>query len=302
MFEILLSDKSVCDHNFTIESFAVSLNYLRKSKLSLHEFVSHKEYYWVQSWKSSTLGLRAQRLPNGFKRYDSALVGGVKICSNHSLNVIAVESKQFITFETDKNKWKSPQLLKDDKLLIQIISDIKMDEMTDWTQNTIIIFENNSYITAEWTSICDAMNGESIKKHPSVDVNKWFGNEWTDGSVLFTSKADQNSAHVLYIFSDRHIHTMTVKAINTSNGHIIGDFKPLQDLDSRFLCSQTMSKTIEMTTKDKDRAQKLTIDSNSGDKWGKTSEKFLQPDCGGFDGVFIFVLIFTALLILVLSF
>jgi len=101
----LLSEVSICDNDFTIDSYAVSVEVLSKSKLSVYEFISNKEYYWLRDYENLSHSLKGELLPNGFLRCEAAFVRNSKnaqiLCSKGSLDIVTIESNKFMVFNTD---------------------------------------------------------------------------------------------------------------------------------------------------------------------------------------------------------
>ncbi len=52
-------------------------------------------------------------------------------------------------------------------------------------------------------------------------------------------KEEQNSSDILYLFSDRYYLTMTIIGFDSTNGQIIGDLKPIEEIENFFLCLPT---------------------------------------------------------------
>jgi hypothetical protein len=205
-----LSEVPICDNHFTIDSYredsyGVSVEVIVKIKLSVYEFISNKEYYWLRDYENLLHSLKGELLPNGFLRCDAAFVRNSKNCSNGSLDIVIIESNKFIALNTDIKEWKSPQSLNSDQTFSHIIAhmneSIQINAITDWEQNRLIIFQNKNYFTIEWMYTCDAINGIGIKTYPLVDTSQWFGNGPIDSSFLLTvSKEEQDSSDILYLF------------------------------------------------------------------------------------------------------
>jgi hypothetical protein len=81
-------------------------------------------------------------------------------------------------------------------------------------------------------STCDAINEIGIKTYPLVYMSQWFENRSINSSFLLTAlKEEQNSSDILYLFSGRYYHTMTVTGFDSTNGQIIGDLKPFEEME-----------------------------------------------------------------------
>jgi hypothetical protein len=296
----LLSEVSICDNDFTIDSYAVSVEVLSKSKLSVYEFISNKEYYWLRDYENLSHSLKGELLPYGFLRCDAAFVRNSKNCSNGSLDIVIIESNKFMVFNTDIKEWKSPQSLNSDQMFSHIIAhmneSIQINAITDWEQNRLIIFQNKNYFIIEWMSTCDAINGIGIKTYPLFDTSQWFENRSIDSSFLLTvPKEEQNSSDILYLFSGRYCRTMTVTGFDSTNGQIIGDLKPIE-MEKFFLClptDPTLMITKFITTKRSEGGIEANLKSHA------TTDSEIDPFLPILGAIVVFAIVLIALLILI---
>jgi hypothetical protein len=301
-----LSEVPICDNHFTIDSYredsyGVSVEVIVKIKLSVYEFISNKEYYWLRDYENLLHSLKGELLPNGFLRCDAAFVRNSKNCSNGSLDIVIIESNKFMALNTDIKEWKSPQSLNSDQTFSHIIAhmneSIQINAITDWEQNRLIIFQNKNYFIIEWMSTCDAINGVGIKTYPLVDTSQWFENGSIDSSFLLTvSKEEQNSSDILYLFSGRYYRTMTVIGFDSTNGQIIGDLKPIEEMKNFFLClptDPTLMITKFIIAKRSEGGVEATLKSDA------MADSEIDPFLPILGAIVVFAIVLIALLILI---
>jgi hypothetical protein len=100
--DLLLSEILICDNDFTIDSYVVSVEVLSKSNYLFMSLFQIK----FRDYENLLYSLKGELLPNGFLRYDAAFVRNSKNCSNGSLGLVIIESNKHLI-----------QILKNEKVL-----------------------------------------------------------------------------------------------------------------------------------------------------------------------------------------
>lgn len=234
---------SPCDHNFTIDSYAITIDHSNASKSSepieVYEFMSHHNTYWLQN------GLRKrQPMSLPFDRIDAAFFLNTFNCSNGGLELIAIRNSSFSKLSLNERIWTKIQSLKTHKLLNKILEpiseNIRIDAITDWSPNRIIVFRDKTYRVYEWNFICEAIDGNGIKSHPYMNTKDWFFDSIVDASQLYSS----GDKRTLLLMRKEFYRQMTIEDLNESNGVIKGTLGQLKRLNDMFVCFSKLKEDL----------------------------------------------------------
>ena len=234
---ICLSAISPCDDNFSIDSYAITVFKDNNTTKGI-DFISHSNYYWIQSFPEKRI---PKPLPEGVTRVDGAFFLDTTNCSKKDNQLIAIVGNTFSTFSLVTNQWKTNQSLKNSPFLSRILdpisNDMKIEAITDWRPNRIIVFRNKTYTVIEWVNICEAIDGKGLTLYPTFTTDKWFDNSSVDSTQLLSENRDQNQT--LLLFSESLSRKMIVNGLSNDNqsiGQMIGRFQSIKPLKDWFIC------------------------------------------------------------------
>ena len=240
-----------CDDDFTVDSYAITYFVTKTSNQKLEanvlDFMSHSDYYWLQKFPEKR---EPDPLPGNLTGVDAAFFIETIDCSKNGTNLIAIKDNIFNTLSLETNEWKINQSLSGHhffrRILAPISDNMKIEAITDWKPNRIIVFRDQTYQVIEWQNICDALNGTGIEVYPKVTTKDWFPNNSLIYSAQMIVPPNEGQNQSLYLFSEKHSREMVVRDLNKTNGQIIGQLEPLKQIKQVFICLEENPKDIRL--------------------------------------------------------